>query len=61
MMASAHQALKAGSNEGASNILRSIKRLHGCTVATLDGDIRSVDAVYFDDEAFGVRYLVVET
>ena len=42
-------------------MLRSIKSLHGCTVAARDGDIGSVDDVYFDDEAWGVRYLVVDT
>lgn len=42
-------------------MLRSIKDLHGCTVSAFDGDIGTVDQVYFDDEAWGVRYLVVET
>lgn len=42
-------------------MLRSIESLYGCAVAARDGDIGSVDQVYFDDEAWGVRYLVVET
>ena len=42
-------------------MLRSIKDLHGCTVSAIDGDIGTVDQVYFDDEAWAVRYLVVKT
>jgi PRC-barrel domain len=42
-------------------MLRSIKDLHGCTVSASDGDIGTVNQVYFDDEVWGVRYLVVET
>ncbi|MCG5078878.1 PRC-barrel domain-containing protein [Paraburkholderia tagetis] len=42
-------------------MLRSIKDLHGYTVGALDGDIGTVEQAYFDDEAWGVRYLVVET
>jgi hypothetical protein len=42
-------------------MLRSISDLHGSTVQALDGDIGSVNQAYFDDESWGVRYLVVET
>jgi hypothetical protein len=42
-------------------MLRSTKDLHGCTVAASDGDIGTVEQIYFDDEAWGVRYLVVDT
>jgi hypothetical protein len=42
-------------------MLRSIKDLHGCTVSAIDGDIGTVDQVYFDDGAWAVRYLVVKT
>ncbi|KXU91165.1 photosystem reaction center subunit H [Paraburkholderia monticola] len=42
-------------------MLRSIRSLHGCVVRAFDGDIGSVNQVYFDDESWGVRYLVVET
>ena len=42
-------------------MLRSIGDLHGCIVSALDGDIGSVRQAYFDDEAWAVRYLVVET
>lgn len=41
-------------------MLRSIKSLDGCTVAAVDGDIGHIEQVYFDDEKWGVRYLVVE-
>lgn len=42
-------------------MLRGIENLYGWTLAALDGDIGTVDQVYFDDEAWGVRYLVVNT
>ncbi|MGF6992592.1 uncharacterized protein YrrD [Paraburkholderia sp. GAS32] len=42
-------------------MLRSIRDLRGSTVHASDGDIGSVSQVYFDDESWGVRYLVVET
>jgi hypothetical protein len=42
-------------------MLRSIRDLHGSKVAAVDGDIGSVSQAYFDDESWGVRYLVVET
>ena len=46
---------------GVSKMLRTVESVYGCTVAARDGDIGSVDQVYFDDEAWGVRYLVVDT
>jgi len=42
-------------------MLRTIESLYGCPVAARDGEIGTVDQAYFDDEAWGVRYLVVET
>jgi PRC-barrel domain len=42
-------------------MLRSIESLKGSAVAARDGVLGSVDEVYFDDEAWGVRYLVVDT
>jgi len=42
-------------------MLRAIASLYGCTVAASDGDIGTVDQIYFDDEAWGIRYLVVDT
>jgi len=42
-------------------MLRSIESIYGCTVAALDGDIGTVEQAYFDDEAWGVRYLVLGT
>jgi hypothetical protein len=42
-------------------MLRSISDLHGSAVHASDGDIGSVNQAYFDDESWGVRYLVVET
>jgi hypothetical protein len=42
-------------------VLRTVESLHRCTVVALDGDMGTVDQALFDDEAWGVRYLVVET
>jgi PRC-barrel domain len=42
-------------------MLRSLESLKGSAVAARDGLLGSVDEVYFDDEAWGVRYLVVDT
>lgn len=42
-------------------MLRSIKDLHGCDVRASDGEIGRINQVYFDDEAWGIRYLVVDT
>jgi hypothetical protein len=42
-------------------MFRRIESLYGCAVAARDGDIGHVSQVYFDDEAWGVRYLVVDT
>jgi uncharacterized protein YrrD len=42
-------------------MLRDLNDLHGRTVVARDGDIGSVQDIYFDDEAWGVRYLVVNT
>ncbi len=36
-------------------MLRSIESLYGNPVMARDGGIGSVDEVYFDDEAWGVR------
>jgi hypothetical protein len=40
-------------------MLQNIESLEGCTVAASDGEIGDVEELYFDDEAWGVRYLVV--
>jgi hypothetical protein len=42
-------------------MFRSVESLKGCTVAASDGEIGSVEEIYFDDEAWGIRYLVVKT
>jgi hypothetical protein len=41
-------------------MLRNIDSLKGCTVAATDGEIGHVEQLYFDDEAWGIRYLVVK-
>ncbi|MGF6532694.1 hypothetical protein P3T20_003490 [Paraburkholderia sp. GAS206C] len=42
-------------------MLRNIAFLQGSAVKASDGDVGTVRQIYFDDEAWGVRYLVVET
>ena len=37
------------------------KRLKGFAIRATDGELGSVDQVYFDDETWAVRYLVVDT
>ena len=42
-------------------MLRSVKNLESYRVAATDGDIGTIVDFYFDDEAWTVRYLVVDT
>jgi sporulation protein YlmC with PRC-barrel domain len=42
-------------------MLRSIENVYGCAVLASDGEVGTVEEVYLDDEAWGVRYLVVNT
>lgn len=42
-------------------MLQSAKELYGKKLAALDGDIGHVKDFYFDDEAWVVRYVVVDT
>jgi hypothetical protein len=42
-------------------MLRSTQELLGCTISASDGDIGRVEALYFDDEQWTVRYFVVDT
>jgi hypothetical protein len=42
-------------------MLRSVKDLEGCAIGARDGTIGHVDDLYFDDEAWVIRYLVVDT
>jgi hypothetical protein len=40
-------------------MLRSIEDLKGCKVACQDGDLGTVEHVYFDDESWGIRFIVI--
>lgn len=42
-------------------MLHSVNALTGFSIVATDGDLGSVDAVYFDDAQWMVRYLVVDT
>jgi len=42
-------------------MLRSIKQLYGDRLGALDGEIGHVKDFYFDDQSWGVRYLVADT
>lgn len=42
-------------------MLRSVKQLTGLQVQAADGDIGTIRDLYFDDERWTVRYLVVDT
>lgn len=42
-------------------MLRSAKELRGYAIGASDGDIGQVDDLYFDDQAWVMRYLVVDT
>jgi uncharacterized protein YrrD len=41
-------------------MLRSIEDLKDCKVACLDGHLGAVEHVYFDDETWGIRFIVIE-
>ena len=42
-------------------MLRNSKDLHGFTIRATDGELGTVEELYFDDETWAIRYLVVET
>ena len=42
-------------------MLHGVKKLRGCRVRASDGEIGEVREVYFDDERWVVRYLIVDT
>ncbi|KPN90559.1 PRC-barrel domain-containing protein [Pseudomonas nunensis] len=42
-------------------MLRSLQDLEGFTIGATDGDIGEVKDFYFDDEAWVIRYLVIDT
>lgn len=42
-------------------MLRTLKDLQGCAIRATDGDLGHVKDVYFDDQRWVVRYLIVKT
>ena len=42
-------------------MLRSMRQLRGCRLRASDGELGRVVDVYFDDQAWAARYLVVDT
>jgi sporulation protein YlmC with PRC-barrel domain len=47
--------------QGETAMMRSVKDLRGYAIRATDGVIGTVDDFYFDDEDWGIRYLVVDT
>jgi hypothetical protein len=43
------------------HMLRSVKDLRGYIIGAIDGEIGQVHELYFDDQSWIVRYLVVDT
>jgi hypothetical protein len=44
-----------------NKMLRNAKDLRGFTIRATDGELGTVDELYFDDETWAIRYLTVET
>jgi hypothetical protein len=42
-------------------MLRNATHLKGFTIRATDGDLGTVDQLYFDDETWAIRYFIVET
>ena len=42
-------------------MLKSVSKIQGSTIQAMDGDIGKITEVYFDDEKWAVRYLIVDT
>ena len=42
-------------------MFRSADDLKACQIQSLDGDLGKINDLYFDDEAWVIRYLVVTT
>ena len=42
-------------------MLRAVNDLKGCSIGATDGSIGEIDDLYFDDQHWTVRYLVVDT
>jgi hypothetical protein len=42
-------------------MLRNTTQLEGLTIRATDGELGTVDELYFDDETWAIRYLTVET
>ncbi len=47
--------------EGASEMLQSINDLHGFAIHAEDGEIGTLEDLYFDDRHWTIRYLIVST
>jgi uncharacterized protein YrrD len=43
------------------NMLHSAKELRGLAISATDGDLGTIDDLYFDDAQWTIRYLVVDT
>jgi len=45
----------------AEKMLRNSTDLHGLSIRATDGEIGTVDQIYFEDETWAIRYLTVDT
>jgi PRC-barrel domain len=52
---------RASDYDGIEKMLHHTKSLKGFTIRAMDGEIGKVEEFYFDDEAWTIRYLIVET
>jgi sporulation protein YlmC with PRC-barrel domain len=42
-------------------VLQTIRKVEGCQIVATDGEIGRIDDIYFDDDQWVVRYLIVTT
>ena len=42
-------------------MIRSVEDVMGCSIGATDGEVGEVEDLYFDDQDWTIRYLVVET
>ena len=56
-----YQATYSGPDSRSYPMLKSLSHISGSTIEAEDGAVGHVKTVFFDDQLWGIRYLVVET